>query len=107
MVRVSPIDAGNTASRLPSRKALGTLHPDALEGRINDPAGDGGTTVIVCHCHAVSAHVIEAAALAGARTGEEVTEACAAGGDCGSCHRVIERLADGVRERSVALPIPA
>tara|TARA_B100000676_G_C17917607_1_gene753618 strand:- start:488 stop:751 length:264 start_codon:yes stop_codon:yes gene_type:complete len=86
---------------------LGNLHLDALGDRLNDPAGDGGATVIVCHCHAVSAHVIEAAALAGARTVEEVTEACAAGGDCGSCHRFIEYLADGVRERSVALSIPA
>ncbi|HAQ24232.1 MAG TPA: [Fe-S]-binding protein [Acidimicrobiaceae bacterium] len=63
--------------------------------------------MIVCHCRAVSDRVIEAAALAGARAVAEVTDLCAAGGDCGACYQVIERLVGEVRESDVVLPVPA
>ncbi|MDG2427364.1 MAG: (2Fe-2S)-binding protein [Acidimicrobiales bacterium] len=67
----------------------------------------GLSVMIVCHCHAVSAHVIEASALAGASTVAEVGEACLAGRDCGSCHSVVKCLVDRILESRVALPLPA
>ena len=46
--------------------------------------------MIVCHCNAVSHHQVDATVLAGARDIADVTRACGAGGDCRSCHEVIE-----------------
>jgi len=64
----------------------------------------------VCVCNAVTKQSCEKAIDEGAVTREEVTEACGAGGDCGSCHRYIERMierrssliaaSDLVRERA-------
>jgi bacterioferritin-associated ferredoxin len=46
----------------------------------------------VCVCFAVTDKEIEAAIDAGAETREAVTRACQAGGDCGSCHEMIEQI---------------
>jgi bacterioferritin-associated ferredoxin len=46
----------------------------------------------VCVCNAVTKKTVEEAIDDGARTREEVTRTCSAGGDCGSCHRYIERM---------------
>jgi bacterioferritin-associated ferredoxin len=48
--------------------------------------------VLICHCNAVSDREVRAAVLDGACDVEEVTSACGAGGDCGSCHASIESL---------------
>jgi bacterioferritin-associated ferredoxin len=46
----------------------------------------------VCVCKAVTKKSVECAIEDGAATREEVTKACGAGGDCGSCHRYIEKM---------------
>jgi len=46
----------------------------------------------VCVCNAVTKQACEKAIDEGAVTREEVTKACGAGGDCGSCHRYIEKM---------------
>jgi bacterioferritin-associated ferredoxin len=48
----------------------------------------------VCVCNAVTDREVEAAIDGGANTRLEVTRACGAGGDCGTCHRVIEDMLD-------------
>jgi bacterioferritin-associated ferredoxin len=48
--------------------------------------------MFVCVCHGVSDHEVRHAIAAGAETREEVTRACRAGGDCGSCHGHIEDM---------------
>ena len=46
----------------------------------------------VCHCRAVNDRTVQTAALAGARTIDELTALCGAGGDCGGCHLLLEEL---------------
>ncbi|HEY3059156.1 MAG TPA: (2Fe-2S)-binding protein [Chloroflexota bacterium] len=46
----------------------------------------------ICICRVVTRTTIESAIAQGARTVEEVGEACAAGTDCGKCQRTIQRL---------------
>ncbi|MGD0528138.1 MAG: (2Fe-2S)-binding protein [Polyangiaceae bacterium] len=46
----------------------------------------------VCVCRAVTDETVKAAIDAGARSVDDVTAACCAGDDCGSCHAVIEEL---------------
>jgi len=48
--------------------------------------------MLVCHCHAVNDQTIRRCVSNGARSGNEVREACGAGGSCGSCRPVIDRL---------------
>ncbi len=59
----------------------------------------------VCICHAVAEREVKAAIEGGACTREAVTDACGAGGDCGSCHHMIEGMieasADVVRAESL------
>ena len=50
--------------------------------------------MIVCHCNAISDREVRAAVLDGACDVDDVTRACGAGGDCGSCHVSIESLLD-------------
>ena len=49
----------------------------------------------VCICHAVTDREVQAAIADGALTRDAVTTACGAGGDCGSCHHMIEQMIDG------------
>jgi bacterioferritin-associated ferredoxin len=55
--------------------------------------------MIVCLCRRVSDRTIRAAVAGGARTVEEVGQACRAGTGCGACH---EYIAEVIHERSVA-----
>ena len=48
--------------------------------------------MFVCVCHAVADVKVREAIEAGARTREDVTLACGAGGDCGACHGHIEDM---------------
>jgi bacterioferritin-associated ferredoxin len=60
-------------------------------------------TMYVCVCLAVTDQEVDAAIDEGASTCEAVTRACGAGGDCGSCHEMIEQRIDAkrlVRERA-------
>jgi bacterioferritin-associated ferredoxin len=46
----------------------------------------------ICICMAVSDSVVRTAIESGATTVGAVTKACAAGGDCGACHDMIESM---------------
>lgn len=46
----------------------------------------------VCVCLAVTQVEVDGVIEAGAHTREAVTRACRAGGDCGSCHGMIEQM---------------
>ena len=48
--------------------------------------------MLVCHCHAVNDATIRRCVNAGARSPNEIREACGAGGGCGGCRPVIDRL---------------
>ena len=56
----------------------------------------------VCVCRAVTDKQVKAAIEAGARTVGDVTKACCAGDDCGSCHHVIEGMIEEAREADCA-----
>jgi len=48
--------------------------------------------MLICHCHAVNDTTIRRCVANGARSGNDVREACGAGGTCGGCRPVIDRL---------------
>jgi bacterioferritin-associated ferredoxin len=48
--------------------------------------------MIVCSCEAVNDRTIRTVIASGAATVEDVTGRCRAGGGCGGCHRLLERL---------------
>lgn len=48
--------------------------------------------MIVCLCQGVSEKRVRASIKDGARTRQEVTQACGAGDGCGSCHRTIKTM---------------
>lgn len=48
----------------------------------------------VCLCHAVTSDEVASAIADGAHSREAVSRACRAGGDCGSCHGMIEDMID-------------
>ena len=48
--------------------------------------------MMVCSCKAVSDRTVRAAIAAGATTVGDVTSRCRAGGGCGGCHALLERL---------------
>jgi bacterioferritin-associated ferredoxin len=56
----------------------------------------------VCVCFAVTQDEVEGAIDAGAATREAVTRACRAGGDCGSCHGMIEQMIESRCDRERA-----
>jgi bacterioferritin-associated ferredoxin len=51
----------------------------------------------VCVCFGVTDKEIEAVVDSGAERVEHVTRACKAGGDCGSCHEMIEQIIETKR----------
>lgn len=48
--------------------------------------------MVVCLCQGVSEKTVRASIDEGARTRQQVTEACGAGDGCGTCHRTIKTL---------------
>ena len=52
------------------------------------------STMYVCVCLAVTDKEVETAIEDGADTREQVTRVCGAGGDCGSCHEMIDQIID-------------
>lgn len=48
--------------------------------------------MIVCHCRTVTDREIRRAVIDGARTADEVADACGAGTDCGCCRAGVEEL---------------
>jgi bacterioferritin-associated ferredoxin len=60
----------------------------------------------VCCCMAVTEDEVDAAIRAGAHTRAAVTRACRAGGDCGSCHHMIETMIEDHLEERASSPGP-
>jgi bacterioferritin-associated ferredoxin len=54
----------------------------------------------VCVCKAITSSDVEVAISQGASSVAEVTRACRAGGDCGTCHARIDRMIEQRRECS-------
>lgn len=48
--------------------------------------------MVVCLCQGVSDRIVRASIQEGARTRQDVTDACGAGDGCGGCHRTIKTL---------------
>jgi bacterioferritin-associated ferredoxin len=48
--------------------------------------------VLLCHCRGVSDRVIDCAIACGARSLDDVADACGAGARCGGCTPAIEEL---------------
>ncbi len=63
-------------------------------------------SMYVCVCFAVTESEIRAAIEAGATTREVVTKHCRAGGDCGSCHGMIEQMIEDHLEDQLAAQQP-
>jgi len=61
--------------------------------------------MFVCVCNAVTEKEVRAAIAGGARTRDDVTSRCGAGGDCGSCHHMIEQMIEEELEASGELPM--
>jgi bacterioferritin-associated ferredoxin len=61
----------------------------------------------VCHCMAVSDRSVNAAVCAGARTVEDITDMCHAGGGCGGCHSVLQSMLDAVEANAELVSEPA
>jgi len=62
--------------------------------------------MVVCLCQGVSDKRVRACIADGARTRQQVTDACGAGDGCGSCHRTIKTMIVECR-RQEARPLPA
>jgi bacterioferritin-associated ferredoxin len=65
-------------------------------------------SMYVCICKAVTDKTVQAAIDDGADTVEAVTRACRAGGDCGSCHDMIEGMIErgpSCQRACVRLPV--
>jgi bacterioferritin-associated ferredoxin len=60
----------------------------------------------VCVCKAVTDTEVDGAIEAGALSVAEVTRACRAGGDCGACHAMIDRMIEGRCDRAYTAPSP-
>ena len=55
--------------------------------------------MFVCVCMAITESEVRTVIARGATTREEVTRLCRAGGDCGSCHGMIDDMLEDHRER--------
>lgn len=60
----------------------------------------------VCICHAVSDSVVRSCIARGARTVEEVGDACDAGTGCGSCHDHIDVFLAAANAPSTIAALP-
>lgn len=56
--------------------------------------------MVVCHCEAVSDGAVSEAIADGARTVDDVTDRCRAGGGCQGCHRLLQQLLDEALDRT-------
>jgi bacterioferritin-associated ferredoxin len=48
--------------------------------------------VFVCLCTGTTSHVVDEVVSRGARTSNEITAACGAGGECGRCRRTLRAM---------------
>ena len=63
--------------------------------------------MVVCLCQGVSDKKVRASIEAGARTRQQVTDACGAGDGCGTCHRTIKSLIVDCRGSNATASRPA
>ena len=63
--------------------------------------------MLICHCHRVNDRTIRAVAESGARTCEDVGDACGAGTSCGGCKPAIAGLlvSEGAARGVASLPM--
>ena len=59
----------------------------------------GGVRILLCHCNSIFEHEVRACIRKGARSVDEVAEACDAGTGCGSCRGTIETVLDEEAQR--------
>ena len=59
--------------------------------------------MIVCHCHGVTDREIRASVQCGARTCEDLADACGAGSGCGGCEALVAEIVHGERRRLAVL----
>ncbi len=62
--------------------------------------------MVVCLCQGVSDKKVRSSIEAGARTRQQVTDACGAGDGCGTCHRTIKSLIVECRGATAATARP-
>jgi bacterioferritin-associated ferredoxin len=63
--------------------------------------------MLVCHCHAVNDHTIRRCVNDGARSRNDVREACGAGSSCGGCRPAIDRLLGSQNTGQSAIDTPS
>ena len=56
--------------------------------------------MIVCLCRGLSERELRGLLAGGIRSTEEVSRSCGAGGDCGACLSMIDRLVEDVHRRA-------
>lgn len=59
--------------------------------------------MIVCHCHGVTDREIRNTVQCGARTAEDVAEACGASSGCGGCESLVAEIVQSERRRLAVL----
>ena len=59
----------------------------------------GGVRILLCHCNSIFEHEVRACIRKGARSVDEVADACDAGTGCGSCRGTIETVLDEEAQR--------
>ena len=59
----------------------------------------GEVRILLCQCSSIFEHEVRACIRKGARTVDEVAEACDAGTGCGSCRGTIETVLDEEAQR--------
>lgn len=62
--------------------------------------------MVVCLCQGVSEKTVRASIDEGARTRQQVTDACGAGDGCGTCHRTIKTIIVECRRAKPSCPPP-
>ena len=78
--------------------ALESLQKAVADFRTRQVEEFAGEKALICTCFGVSEETIEKAIKQNAlETVEDVTDACNAGGGCGSCQPLIEDILDGYR----------
>lgn len=60
--------------------------------------------MVVCLCQGVSEKTVRASIDDGARTRQQVTDACGAGDGCGTCHRTIKTIIVECRRTKPSCP---
>ena len=70
---------------------MGASNSVVFEFDLQLPGAYNGT-MLVCHCHAISERTIRQCVDNGARSEDDVGEACGAGTGCGGCRPVVDRL---------------